>query len=780
MAGTPPKKPTIIKYFRAGLYTRRSALFAPLRVVGVQVVVMNDALIDGQDMELLDTYQLQRRPGFSRFCSQQLAGGEIVNAFYGHRSATGAILPLFDSNQRLAQFSSSAITTLWTKGNTAQAFTLMIGAQLYITAGFANGQKRFNTLDSTLHNIGIPAPAAMPTVAAPTAVNATFWQPNTAYLFNGTHGAVLIDSNGNVQEARINAGASGTAPPNWSLQFATGTADGAQVWLNLGPPHSWAPNTTAAVLVGIIGAVIIDSNGNIQQCTSNGTSGAAAPAWSTTIGNNTVDGTINWTCMSNLGPQTVFSGYQYMSVYSTQAPTTAGGYYHRSDGSPVTYSTGPVFGTYGPVISGAFSTNTDVGSVDVYRITDGGSVFKYAFSVVNNTAGGTWTHTDNVTDATLLPQQLTIPLGTTLLNDPPPGQTGTHSPSGDAISYTAEWQGRSWGISNSSSGCKVYFTAGPDINNGDPYACWPPANALTYPGQGIALTPTSAGLMLVWLNDCVKIVAGGPQTLSYYPDDLLDGFGISSPNCVWKKDDTIYALSTTGQVCKITKDAKDELSVYVADLVQQFPENASYLTMHENGLDKGLFIGNGSNTVMRYGLNSSAWSPVYKPVGGIGALASIETTLGNYTLCAARATAAGWILGRDLTTYQDDGQNYSACFATIGSIVLSEPLEPLVPVYYVAGYFAAGGQIPTVSVMPNEISASSGPGFVTIFNPQDEPSLGSTPSSTLMAKQWNLYDAPALKTSLLMHHLQVKISFPAENFPSTIFGIALKHDRSDE
>jgi hypothetical protein len=67
---------------------------------------------------------------------------------------------------------------------------------------------------------------------------------------------------------------------------------------------------------------------------------------------------------------------------------------------------------------------------------------------------------------------------------------------------------------------------------------------------------------------------------------------------------------------------------------------------------------------------------------------------------------------------------------------------------------------------------------VTINNPQDEPSLGATPSATIMGKQWNLYDS-MIGTSLLMHHLQVKISFPQENFPSTIFGVALKHDRSD-
>src|SRR5690349_295560 len=118
-----PRKPTIIQYFRTGLYTRRSALFAPLRVVGLQVVLMTDALIDGQDMELLDTYQLQRRPGFSRICSQQLAAGEIPNQFMGARNSAGTLFPMIDTNQRVATFSSSAITTLWSKSSSKPAFS---------------------------------------------------------------------------------------------------------------------------------------------------------------------------------------------------------------------------------------------------------------------------------------------------------------------------------------------------------------------------------------------------------------------------------------------------------------------------------------------------------------------------------------------------------------------------------------------------------------------------------------------------------------------------------
>lgn len=766
MAASPPHKPTIIKYFRAGLYTRRSALFAPMRVIGIQVVVMNDALIDGQDMELLDTYQLQRRPGFVKACTQQLAGGEIVNQFMGHRNSAGTVFPLFDSNQRVSRFTSSAITTLWTKPAANQAFTEMVQDQLYIANGTANGQKRYNTLDASLHGMGIPAPVAMPTVAAPAGPGPTFWQPSASYASH----SLLLDPNGNIQFSNALV-TSGAQPPTWATTFGAVTLETLSGWVNSGAPSTWSANTVFRQDQAPV--FIIDSNSNLQQLTTSGTSGATAPAWVTVLGNTTADGTAVWTCRSNTGAQTVFSGYQYMYVYSTQAPTVAGGYYHRSDGSPVTFSTGPFFGPYAPVLSGAFSTNLDVGSVDIYRTKDGGSSFDYCGSVANNTAGGTWNFTDNVLDVTLN-TSIVIPLGTTLLSDPPPGQTGTHSPTGDAISYITEWQGRLWAI----SGSKVYFTAGPDVDNGDSNACWPPANVFTFPGQCIAVIPTSVGL-LVWLNDALKIIAGGPQTLSYYSTDLLDNFGISSPNAITKDGDTITALLTSGQVFSLNVSSKTELSAFIADIVQTFPENASYLAYHRNGLDNGLFLGDGSTNVLRYGLNNSAWSPTYKPVGGIRAMNSIETSVGNYTLCAARATAAGFILGRSLSSFQDDGQNYSACFATIGSIVLSDPLEPLVPVFYVAGYFAAGGLVPTVQVMPNEISSSTGPGFVTVNNPQDEPSLGATASTTLMGKQWNLYDA-LLSTSLLMHHLQVKISFAAENFPSTIYGIALKHDRSDE
>lgn len=752
-------KGLVIPYFRTGLYTHRSQLFAPVRSVGINIVQMKDALIDGQDMEVTDLLEVQRRPGFSRFCSIQLNAGEIVNQFYSFRSSAGTVFPLFDSNQRFCSFASGAITTLWTKPSSDQAFPVMVGTQLYIFDGTTNGQKRYDTGTAALHSAGILGPVAMPTVAPPTIAGTTFWQPNIVYAAN----AVILDPNGNVQ--LTNSGVtSGAQPPIWSTIYGAVTLETVSGWQNIGPYG----NTWSAGFVYRLDqppAVIIDSNGNLQHLVTAGTSGATAPAWSSAVGVNTTDNTAVWKCLGK-GVPSVFSGYIYAYTYSTQAPTVTTGYYHCSTASPQTYITGTVFGTYNYVVSGAFSTNADVTSVDLYRILDGGSVLDYAGSIVNNTAGGTWNFSDNLLDSTLN-TAINVPLQGFRRNDVPPGQTGSLAPSTDKAGHISYWQGRFWAV----GGSKVYFDAGADCQNGDPHASWPPANVFAYPGDVICTTPTSAGL-LVWLSDSVKIIAGGPQTLSFFTVDLLANFGISSPNCVDKDGDTIRVITTQGQEFSLTVSDKTEDGNFVADLIQtDFAPAGSYITTHRNGLDSGVFIGNGTDTILRYGLNIGAWSTIYKPVGGIRALKSIETSVGKYTLCAGRATTAGFILGRDLTTNQDDSQNYSNCFATVGNIVLSAPLQELASVGWIGLYLAAVGSIPTVSILPNEISGTSGVGFIPIPNPVDE--LGMTPSTTLLSKLWSLSNQQTLKTSLLFHHMQVRIAFPAENFPNTIKVLSL-------
>jgi hypothetical protein len=57
------------------------------------------------------------------------------------------------------------------------------------------------------------------------------------------------------------------------------------------------------------GQMIVDSNGNIQECTTGGTTGSTAPGnWSSTVGATTLDGSnVVWTCAA-LGPAYLFAG----------------------------------------------------------------------------------------------------------------------------------------------------------------------------------------------------------------------------------------------------------------------------------------------------------------------------------------------------------------------------------------------------------------------------------------------------------------------------------------
>lgn len=56
---------------------------------------------------------------------------------------------------------------------------------------------------------------------------------------------------------------------------------------------AWAASTGYTV-----GNMIVDSNSNIQRCSTAGTSGTSHPTWPTTIGNTTTDNTAVWTLVA--------------------------------------------------------------------------------------------------------------------------------------------------------------------------------------------------------------------------------------------------------------------------------------------------------------------------------------------------------------------------------------------------------------------------------------------------------------------------------------------------
>lgn len=1043
-----PQPILVISFFSTGLYTRRSQLFAPLKPVGINVIPYHDALLSGANMEITDLMELQRRPGYSRFCTQAVANDEIVNQFYSSRNNAGTVLPFFDSNQRLALFSEDTITTVKTKSTTAQGFTSQVGNMTYYTDG--PDAIKYDSLLGTTSTWGITAPTSIPTVTG-TSQKPGFWLPNTAYVFSSS----LLDFNGNIENIISpvsGTGTSGTNQPKWASIFTSSLADGPDLkWQNLGGIGSWlaltpyplnsvildpngylqevtaqngSPGTqtpaqtaqcyeydteshTTAVLhlnyagnpVFVVGQQVTLSNfqeghgfnGQTVTITMTGTSpasitfnwddpgdtsggfaadsgivsavqpalipgatGLTAPDWNISIGGSTTDGNITWKNIG-VGNQLATAGYSWRYAFRTI-------YGHLSTSSPATTNTGPILGprvaqitafqitsnnvtftsadhqfaigqkfyisgmqvgtylnnvTYTvstasattftapfthanlgltsdsgsatPVVAtiGGFGTDNaqcnytasltgaqQVGNIitffganhlvpglavtvsgftnasllkyngwqfivetadnpsdtfgvptqftveatpnmpfytsnlslvsnagtvtfnaiEIYRVDDGGGVYLFASAVTNGGSTVAWSFDDAIPDEQLdLESQAPI----AHLNDPPPGQPGsTVSQGGTILAY---WQGRNW----MAVGNRVFFDGGPDIINGVSFECWPPANVFSYPGPVTGLAPTNEG-MLVFINGQTDIILGGPQTLTFYSQDLLKNFGISSPNCLTQDGDTMWVITTQAQLWRLDMGNKTEDGTYVADLIQDtFPPTTSYVTMHRNGLDSGLFLGDGDENILRMGTNIRAWSTMAHPVGGIKALKSIETSPGNYTLMAARPygssggtgsppdpVVGSYLLGRDLSTWQDDGVDYALCQVVIGSMSLSQPGAPMQVVQHVVGYFDAVGSgknsygqeggptAPIMEIMPNEISNTVGVGFLLLPEIVQEPPTAQTqPSVSLQQLRWPVNMVNSNLVSQWMHHLQLRITFPPENAPNTIKSLSLKNDQ---
>lgn len=457
------------------------------------------------------------------------------------------------------------------------------------------------------------------------------------------------------------------------------------------------------------------------------------------------------------GQITAFAGYQYVACYHTQAG-------HVSTASPSTFNTGPIIGQFGIQLQVPASPDTQCDYVQFYRTADGGGVF-YFLGQIANPGSGTVTFTDNfIPDANLV---TTVIAPLNHLNDPPPA----------GMTVMCYWQGRIWGA----VGSKLYFNAGPDCVNGIPEQAWPPANVFSYSGPINKVTRTSQGV-LVWGSDYVSMALGGPQTLSFYPYDLLEGIGVNSPNCLDQDGDTHWLLSTQGQCWQMDFSGKQETGNYILEIIQNFPDNNSYITAHRQGVDAALYLGDGSTNIERYSFNVQAWSTNYQPVGGIHALASIETSPGNYTVCAGRSSGGGYILGRNLNSWQDDGQNYTNCFVTIGTITMSQPGALLVPCEFIVGYFDAVGALganggpsqPIISILPNEITIANNPGFLTLSGPVPEPPTGQTnPSQSLQQLRWPTDSLNSQLVSKLMHHLQIKVAFAPENAPNSVIALAV-------
>jgi hypothetical protein len=471
--------------------------------------------------------------------------------------------------------------------------------------------------------------------------------------------------------------------------------------------------------------------------------------------------------------------YQVVNVDTSAAPAWFEVYYTTSLGQPAT----------------GYTQTADTGTatfcaVEIYRLSDGGGIFLFAGAVPNPGAGLSFSYADFTIDDDL---NILMIAPQNHLNDPPPGAPGSSIPTVGTL--TRYWQGRLWMV----VGNYVYFNAGPDCTNGVPEQSWPPANRFQFAGPVLNLIPTSDGVgLLVCLADRVNTILGGPETISFYPTDALSNFGISSPNSVFRDGSTIGLFTTQKQYFELIDKQKEEIGQRVANyLTDHFDADTTYVTSHRDGLDVGVFLSNGVDQVIRFGNNVGAWSVPAFPLGGAGALRSIETSVGTYSLMLASPTGGGYLLARDLDSYgdggtygQNNGTAYSNCYITMGNITLSTLGAEMQCLQHICIYADAVGDLgtlgddqgssaPRIFILPNEVSATTGIGFIELPEIQQEPPTGqNNPSTTMLALRYPINMMNSAAASQFIHSLQVQISWKPEMVKNSLKGISFKADQS--
>lgn len=320
-----------------------------------------------------------------------------------------------------------------------------------------------------------------------------------------------------------------------------------------------------------------------------------------------------WVTLTGLTGATFLNGQQFQVIAVDQPIGTQNTWFQ-------------VYFVWPNYISTADTGTATFNAVEIYRISDGGGTYLFDGAVTNPGAGLTWTFNDFVIDADL-DILLIAPLAHQ--NDPPPGAPGSLYPL-TVGTISAYWNGRLW----LAVGNYVYFDAGPDCTNGIPEESWPPGNRFQFSGPVLGLQPMQNGAgLIVYLADRVRVILGGPETISFYPDDFLENFGISNPNALFKDGSVLGQFTTQKQYFEMLGANKNEIGERISDyLTANFLPVNTYVTSHRDGLDVGTFLSNGVDRILRYGSNIGAWSVPAFPLFGAGALRSVETSVGVFTL----------------------------------------------------------------------------------------------------------------------------------------------------
>jgi hypothetical protein len=544
----------------------------------------------------------------------------------------------------------------------------------------------------------------------------------------------------------------------------------------------WTPGINVS-----LGATSVIHAGDEFFAYEPGITGNTPPTWNSGIYSLTPDGvppadTLQWINEGTIPPITPATGtvlatsdqgwLYWIALVNTLDNTV-------SNLSPVSIATGPVNGSIqippGSGLPNLATIDPQVDYVAIFRSVDGGATpflipgYGNSFYTVPLTTYLQDGYLDTTADSGL----------NNLIEGPLAGENTPPLPGAGAFTYHL---GRVF----YSIGNTIYYTTGPtsSVGNGNG------TNSLnfdTLPSRIVRLVPTAIGLLIFTVSDIYIITGLGTTQNPLSPAvPYLQGVGLANYNALDIDGALIGFFTTDKQFVIMNPSAGLSYAGYpIGNLFRlnnglpgtSWNTQTVSVAWYTFGEDQGWFVSDGQFGWYRL-MNTPSpesgmcWSPFANIAGGVGVVASVQTSPGVHQLLIGSDT--GSILYRDLDSSVDEvslsypGVPYPA-YAVFGSYVLAVP-----------GQVAKVGSITTDSVNVGTP--------LTIGVLIDE-ALPYFKGSFDMIKRWE-YDPPCLKPSKSIlsqrfylsdndeeasycRHLQLMIQWSPEAAANELMGFSL-------
>lgn len=464
-------------------------------------------------------------------------------------------------------------------------------------------------------------------------------------------------------------------------------------------------------------------------------------------------------------------GWKYVYVYKD---SVAG---HISSASPASEDT-LNFNDRKVRICGDVSAEARVDKIEIYRTRDGGSTFFFLQEINNTACSGGGAPCSNACGGGNCVGKWQIEfdqapdINLNELKEAP--INGANDPPSPKIQIVVEHENRLWGGETGVDG-NLWYTAH-NIDgavNGVEAESWPPLNNFKFNKPITGLVSTSSGLLVFTVTDTYIIT--GRSKLEFDPHISRQRIGVASPNCIAADGDIIYLYSTNRQILRIS-DRVEEIGIPIdpATLSTNFSAADTWLALHRDSKNSALYM-SAPNWILRFGLATQTWSTPWTSAK-FHTVFSAQTDLTVFDLLVFKASvpSTSKILKLEPTVFQDAGTGYT-CRLEWNTIPLASS-RSIADLRKIA--IESTGNLPTVSILPDEIADDVGIGMEPQVLQTVEPNTPFVGDSvTYLTKQYytdSLSDpASSRPMSTLMKRVRVVLDWESDNELESLYSLSL-------